>query len=195
MITRYGRSTRRRLLDEGSRLPLWTRNTTQVPPPDPKPKPTGPTGPPVAKRRASARVFITFGIAILAGVLLLVFIVRTASKPGSKVRLGSNLYQVGPTRNLAETISKDGPVLNQALTKGGPDIYIQHLGNDPEIGWRVFEAQVPGSGRQCTLQWQAAAQQFLDPCTKKTYPADGTGLKGYTTVVAGGRLAIDLRSS
>src|SRR4051794_27031551 len=151
MITRYGRCTRRRLLDGGSRFPLWTRNTTQVPPPDPKPKPTGPTGPPVAKRRASARVFVTFGIAIVAGVLLLVFIVHTASKPSSKVHLGSNLYQVGPTKSLADTIAKDGPVLNQALIKGGPDIFIQHLGSDPEVGWRVFEAQVAGSSRQCTL--------------------------------------------
>ena len=31
----------------------------------------------------------------------------------------------------------------------------------------------------CAVQWVADQQQFKDPCTGKTYPADGTGLTQY----------------
>src|SRR5437660_7179336 len=167
MITRYGRCTRRCLLDEGCRFPLWTRNTTQVPSIDPKPN-AGPTGQPVQKRRGSWRVVITFGLAVVAGVLLLVFIVHTASKPGSKVSLGSDTYQVGRTAPLADEIAKQGPGLNPALMQGGPDIYIQHLGWDPDTGWRVFEARASGAGRQWTLQWQGTSQRCGEAGTQKT---------------------------
>ena len=165
-----------------------------MPSPDPKPSATR-TGPPVQRRRGSTPIVLSFAIAVVVGVMLLWFIVHVASKPGSKVHLGADVYQVGPTKTLAAEIAKHGPILNPALIQGGPDIYIQHLGSDPDTGWKVFEARAAGTCRQCTVQWQAAGQQFLDPCDHRTYPADGTGLRAYATTVENGRLAVDLRAS
>ena len=40
-------------------------------------------------------------------------------------------------------------------------------------------AQAPGAARECQLQWEAASESFLDPCSGRRFPADGEGLTRY----------------
>jgi hypothetical protein len=144
--------------------------------------------------RRSTGVVLTAIIAVAAGVMLIVFVVNQSSKPGTDINLGTHVFQVGKAAPLAKEIAQRGPVLNQALTSGGPDIYVQHVGADPLAGWHAFDAQAAGQPRRCTLVWQAGSSQFRDPCNGQLFPADGTGLRSYRMAVTDGQLTIDFRA-
>ena len=133
-------------------------------------------------------------IALIVGVMLIVFVVGHSGKSNTKVSFGStDLFEAGQADRLARNIAKDGPVFYRALTSGGPDIYLQHVGADAFSGWHAFEARVPGSERKCTLVWQPPTSNFLEPCSRQPYPADGTGLIQYrATVDKKGALIVDL---
>jgi hypothetical protein len=150
------------------------------------------SGPRPARRRTSA---LLIGIlALLTAVLVTVFVLRLARSPGSKVQLGTDQFQVGKADRLARPVAGGGPLLFQALRGGELDIFVQHLGPDSRQGWSAFEAHAPGASRRCQLRWQPPGQQFLDPCTQRLYPADGTGLTRYaTTVTVKGEVVVDLR--
>ena len=66
-------------------------------------------------------------------------------------------------------------------------------GTDELAGWKAFAAVPPGSPIECAVQWRSDAQQFQDPCTGKTYAADGAGLTPYRVAISPDReLVIDL---
>ena len=109
--------------------------------------------------------------------------------------MGDDEFEVGEAVTLAARIEADGaPLLFQDLLVGGSrDIYVNHVGGDPEIGWVAFDARVPGSGRECTLEWDAEHALFVDPCTEDTFPADGGDLPHYPIrVTDDGLLIVDL---
>jgi hypothetical protein len=134
-------------------------------------------------------------IALIVGVMLIVFVVKQSGKSNTKVSFGpAQSFEAGRVRPLADEIAKHGPVFYRALTNGGPDIYLQHVGADAFSGWHAFDARVPGAERKCTLVWQTASSTFQDPCTKQTFPADGAGLTQYKTTVNGDSLTVDLRT-
>jgi hypothetical protein len=150
------------------------------------------TAPRPARRRTSA---LLIGIlAVLTAVLVIVFVLRLARSPGSKVQLGTDQFQVGKADSLARPVASGGPLLFQALRGGSLDIFVQHLGTNSRQGWLAFEAHGPGQPRRCQLRWQPYSQQFADPCNQQRYPADGTGLTAFaTTVTDKGEVVVDLR--
>jgi hypothetical protein len=134
-------------------------------------------------------------IALIVGVMLILFVVSRSGKSNTKVSFGpTQEFEAGRVEPLADNIAKHGPVFYRALTSGGPDIYLQHVGPDAFSGWHAFDARVSGAERKCTLVWQAASSTFEDPCTNQTFPADGAGLTQYKTTVTGDRLTVDLRT-
>ena len=83
---------------------------------------------------------------------------------------------------FAKAIRRDGPILfkDPLTSKPGRELYVQHLGDDEEKGWIAVEAYSPGERKlACLLTWDAKAYEFVDPCSKERYPADGTGLRVY----------------
>jgi hypothetical protein len=134
-------------------------------------------------------------IAIVLGVGALVGIALLTSSGSTEVRLGDDEFEVGEAATLAALIDRDGaPLLFQDLLVGGSrDIYVNHVGDDAEIGWVAFDARLPGSGRECTLVWEVGREVFLDPCTDDTFPADGGDLPHYPIrVTDDGALVVDL---
>jgi hypothetical protein len=134
-------------------------------------------------------------LAVLAAVLLLVFVLRLSRSPQTKVQLGTDTFEVGRVDQIAPRVAEGGPLLFQALRGAALDIYVQHLGTDTAHGWLAFEAHRPGALRRCVAVWQPPQRAFVDSCDHVTYPADGTGLEHYAVTVAGGKLAVDLRQS
>ena len=132
--------------------------------------------------------------AVILGVMLVVFVVQQSGKPSSDISFGATVFEAGQVEPLARAIAKDGPVFYRAPNNRGPDIYVQHVGSDPRAGWHAFDARGEGQDRTCTLTWQPAEQKFLEPCSKATLPADGTGMRQYRTAVLGDRLTIDFRN-
>jgi hypothetical protein len=136
-------------------------------------------------------------LAVIFAVLVLLFVLHLARQPGAKVNLGSHEFSVGRADKIAPAIQRaKSPLLFQALRSGAPDIYLQHLGNNPDHGWSAFAATAPGEARSCQLRWIYARAQFDDPCTGQTYGPTGAGLDQYAVRVDPSRTVIvDLRQS
>ncbi len=105
------------------------------------------------------------------------------------------MFRAGQVERLAAAIARDGPIaIPDASPDRARDIYLQHMGEAPEVGWLAFAAQVLGAERRCLLQWVPPDAEFRDPCSERRYPADGEGLTQYHTTVTDGMLTVDLRS-
>ena len=127
-------------------------------------------------------------VVVFGGVALL------AGSGGVEVRLGDDVFRAGQVERLAAAIAAEGPIaIPDASPERARDIYLQHLGETPEVGWLAFAAQAPGAERTCLLQWDPAGAELVDPCSDRRYPADGEGLTQYPTAVADGVLTVDLR--
>ena len=132
-------------------------------------------------------------IALLLAVLVIGFVLRLARQPGARVNLGTSEFELGKADVFARAIAKSGPLRFQRLRSGAPDIFVQHLGGDDTRGWVAFATTAVGEPRKCQLVW-GTDQQFSDPCSHKTYPADGTGLTQYAARVdPAGKVFVNLR--
>lgn len=135
---------------------------------------------------------------ILLGVVVVVLLIGAmglisvlASEGVVEPQFGERV--VGPynAEDLAARVADDGPILfADASGNRSLDVYVQHLGGDPDEGWSAFLARGPGvEDRNCTLEWDD--DRFVDPCNGATFPADGTGLKQFTIRVEDGSLYVD----
>ena len=143
----------------------------------------------------AARRSVLLGLAgVVAGFALFGGIALLAGSGGVDVRLGDDVFVAGQVDRLAAAVERDGPIaIPDASPRRERDLYLQHLGESPEVGWLAFSAQAPGAERRCLLQWLPVEEGFVDPCSSQRYPADGEGLVQYPTMVEEGRLTVDLR--
>jgi hypothetical protein len=126
--------------------------------------------------------------------LLVWSVVRFASQNPEKANLGDPVFNVGSAERLSKEIDDDGPFLFQdPLSLGrGRNLYIQHLGDDPNAGWSAIEARLPDS-EACAVTWDLEREEFVD-CRSATHPPDGKGLTTYPGVVDNGQVRVDLRT-
>jgi hypothetical protein len=156
---------------------------------------------PVARRRrVDARSALVVGASGVIVVLVLgAMVVYLAGRDDIQVRLGDDRFQDINAESVARKIAEDGPIIYQDLAGGSRDIYVQHLGDDPEQGWLAFDVRPAGEARECALTWQVDEQQFVDngACSAAfTFPPDGTGLAQYpATVNDDGKVVIDLNAA
>jgi len=138
------------------------------------------------------RAAVLTGIAgVVAGILVFVGILSLVGSGKAKSHLGSAVFKVGKAKNQAVIVERDGPLLFADPLEKGRDIYLNDLGQNH---WAALEVHPPGEPKSCTVKWQAASHTFRDPCSGRTYPADGTGLVRYSaTVDKSGDLVVDLR--
>lgn len=132
------------------------------------------------------------GIAVVVVLLAAMGLLSWLTSEGAvDVQLGDR--EAGPydTRDLADEIDDRGPfLLADASPNRSLDVYVQHLGDDPDEGWLAFLARAPGQDdRSCSLEWRV--DEFVDPCTGATFPADGTGLEQFSTRVRDGAVYVD----
>jgi hypothetical protein len=149
---------------------------------------------------AQALVPVLVGLGFIAVLGLAVWGVAAwlghTAGPNSKVQvnLGEDTFNVGPADQRADEIARRGPLLFPGLVAADEGyIVVNHSGTNDVSGWVAFAAVPPGSRVECAVQWQANALQFTDPCTGRTYAADGAGLQQYrVSVNADHELVIDL---
>lgn len=159
-------------------------NTTQVP-----------SAPHPAARRSPTRLLVVTVIGIGLAGLLVWSVVKFASQNPEKANLGDPVFNVGGAERLSKEIDDRGPFLFQdPLSLGrGRNLYIQHLGDDPETGWSAIEARLPDD-EACAVTFDRDREEFVD-CRSDTHPPDGDGLVTYPGVVTGGRVRVDLRTA
>jgi hypothetical protein len=133
-------------------------------------------------------------VGVAAGVALVWGMSRLASTGEVTVQLGDDTFEAGDPAGMSRIIARDGPILYADAAGGRRDIWLQHLGADPGRGWYAFDAHRPGTGRDCTLQWQPAAAVFTDPCDGAIIEAHGDGLPGYEVRIEDGELIVDLNA-
>jgi hypothetical protein len=125
------------------------------------------------------------GLVLGVGLLLVLFVFaipRLTESGDIRVNLGPGALSLGNAHVKAEVVA-DGPLLFPDVAGGQRDIYVQHTGDDPLTGWTAFDARKPGTGRECTLEWDGDARLFRDPCDGSTVPADGGDLPSYKVEV------------
>lgn len=155
--------------------------------------------PRVRNRRRTRAVVVASITGVALTALLMLFVVQFASRRPDDVNLGDKRFVVGRADRFAERIDEqDSPILfkDPLTSRPGRELYVQHLGDDVKKGWLAVEAYAPGQRRlECILQWDRARDEFRDPCSKATFPADGAGLRTYPGEVdERGAVVIDLRT-
>jgi hypothetical protein len=131
-------------------------------------------------------------LAFAAGLLFLV--VRYASRNPEQVNLGPKVFRVGSATRLARAVEEGGPFLFKDPLNREREVFVQHLGEDPNAGWSAIRAYASRETLDCLLRWERDPKRFVDPCTSRSYPADGAGLTIYPAQVERGVVSVDLRS-
>lgn len=100
---------------------------------------------------------------------------------------------------VAAEIADRGPIFfPDASPARRRDIFVQHLGETPEVGWLAFSAFAPDqTDRDCALIWRRPSQLFEDPCTGETFTPEGDGLEQYEVEIDedAGELYVDLEGA
>lgn len=106
---------------------------------------------------------LTFAVvAVVVGLGAGFLMLRLADSGRVDVRLGDAEFRAGSAESFSDDIAEGGPLLFQDLNSDR-DIFIQHLGEDPNRGWLVFETRWAGSPSSCSLIWEAVSRQFVPP--------------------------------
>jgi hypothetical protein len=156
---------------------------------------------PVARGpRVDARSALVVGASgVVVALVILGIVLFLASRDDIQVRLGDDRFQDYDAESGADEIASRGPILFPDPANRGRDIYLQHLGDDPEQGWFAFDARPLGEGRDCFLQWEPETRTFVDNgrCSRAfTFPENGEGLPQYpATVNDDGKVVVDLNSA
>lgn len=137
-----------------------------------------------------AAILVAVG-GVLAGLLLFFAVVNVVGS--GKVRSeGTERFVLGKADALAGTVARQGPLLLPDPLGRGRDVWVQHLGASD---WRTFDAHPPGSPARCVVRWEAGRRLFVDSCSGREHPADGSGLVSFPTEIdEDGQVVIDLRS-
>jgi hypothetical protein len=134
-------------------------------------------------------------VALVVAIAIGVTLVELSRSGTVKSQLGSTTFLAGRTRDYAPQIASQGPILLPDPLGGARNVYLQHLGPDPRLGWVTIVAVPPGEAAKCVVRWQQSDRRFHDPCSDRTYPADGAGLTRYPSVaLPSDRIRIDLRT-
>lgn len=121
--------------------------------------------------------------AVGAAVGFLLLVLWVTDRGGVEIALGDDVFQAGRVGVLAEEIDENGPIIYADLIGGRQNIIVQHIGNDPETGWFVFDLVRQGSTDNCQLEWVAAIDKFRDECDGTEFPATGFGQPTYPITI------------
>jgi hypothetical protein len=145
------------------------------------------------RKQRSRKVVAATVLAVVMATVLGMLTLRFASRNPDKANLGSSVFKF-EARRLAREVDRDGPFLLKDPLNREREVYVQHLGDNPETGWITIRAYGSRVALECLLRWDNRRREFIDPCGNRTYPADGEGLVTYPTRVEAGRVNVDLRS-
>lgn len=150
---------------------------------------------PVAKSQGHAgKALLIAGVSV-ALLLGLAFLVATAASKGDvDIQLGDDRFNAGQVESIADAIDDgDGlPFLFQDLVGGDRNLFVQHRGDDPDVGWVAYGAFVP-EDPECRVDIDRVSKVLVNSCDPaETFPLDGSGLRYYPVTVEDGRLYVDI---
>jgi len=150
---------------------------------------------PVAQSQGHAgKALLIAAVGVIVALGLAFLVAQAASRGDVDIKLGDDRFDAGQTERLAKAIDTgDGlPFLYPDLVNRDRNIFVNHLGDDPETGWVAFSAFDPDDP-DCAIEIDREAKTLVNACARDvTYPLGGTGLRFYPTTVESGRVYVDL---
>lgn len=82
----------------------------------------------------------------------------------STERLAPSILQIGSAQGAAQIVAEDGPVLFPGLdtTTGERTLVLDHQGDDPTRGWRIYYAYPAGEDPSCAVEQIVGTREFVD---------------------------------
>ncbi|MEQ8842454.1 MAG: hypothetical protein RIB98_15835 [Acidimicrobiales bacterium] len=156
-------------------------------------------GPQISARSAVIVGITGVVIALLLGAM--VFWVARSSET-VQVQLGDTQFDAGFIGRQSEEIAARGPILYaDAGSQGQRDIYVQHIGDDPEVGWLAFSVRRPADPRDCSAAWDPDRRTFTlqsstdVACDIVTFNELGCGLERFPVGVVGEKIIVYLNET
>ncbi len=141
------------------------------------------------------------GITVLAAIALFLWIIAAYISDGdveTSDRLAPDRFTVASVETAAAEVADNGPILFPGLntTTGERSIVLDHEGDEPEAGWRIYFAYPADSDPSCAVTQIQGTAQFVD-CTDRQVPVTDLAppTPGFNPVVEDGVLYIDLRAT
>ncbi len=132
---------------------------------------------------------------LLGGMVLWV----SNSSDAIELNLGDRVFDAGFVGRQSEEISARGPILYaDAGSSGQRDLFLQHIGDDPDSGWLAFSARRVGDPRDCSAVWDRDDRIFEltssteVECDTVTFSELGCGLFRYPAEVIDGKVTVFL---
>jgi hypothetical protein len=111
-------------------------------------------------------------------------------------RLSSPTYEVGDIDVVSEIIASGGPVILPDLrdTSGSRTIVLDHSGDDPRFGWRVYFAHPADRDLSCKVEQVRGTREFTD-CGGRTMSVEELAPAAGVAPIVSDVVVIDLRGA
>ena len=132
---------------------------------------------------------VTAGVLAVATAALVLFLVlKLATSPDAKVKLGPDVFDVGPVDKVAREVDANGPLGFRDPVNGQVNIWVDHLGGRRFV---ALEDDLPGG---CRLVLDRDARALRNSCTHARVGTSPPPTTSYATRVDSRRhLLVDLR--
>jgi hypothetical protein len=137
------------------------------------------------------------GLAFFAvlGLLLWGVAALIADNPGEvNERLAETTFEVGRVDTLSEIIAEEGPLIFPDLVRAGGTrtVVLDHTGDDPRVGWRVFFGYPADRDLECKVTQVRGTRDFTD-CDGRTLAVEALAPAAGVTPLISDVVVIDLR--
>lgn len=111
-------------------------------------------------------------------------------------RLAADVFEVGDVDTLSSIIAANGPLLFPDLARSGGHraLVLDHTGDDPATGWRVYYAFPADRDLTCKVTQVRGTRQFTD-CDGRTIDVEDLAPPVGVNPVVGDTVIIDLRGA
>ena len=137
---------------------------------------------------------IVFFALFFAGLWVVAGTINDRAEPTDAV--ANKVFEVGKVDSMAKAIADDGPLLFPDLKSpdGVRSIVLDHTGNDPANGWRVYYGYPADRDFTCLVTHERGSRQFTD-CEGRTLTVDDLQLPESVRPIVENRktLYVDLR--
>lgn len=137
---------------------------------------------------------IVFFVVFFLGLWVVAETITNRADSGDAI--ANKVFEVGKVEPLARSVAKDGPLLFPDLKSpdGVRSIVLDHTGDDPATGWRVYYGYPADRDSTCLVTHQQGSRTFTD-CDERTLTVDDLTLPASVRPIVENRktLYVDLR--
>ena len=126
---------------------------------------------PLARAVVPVLAGIVFFVLFFLGLWFVAATINSRADTGDAI--ANKVFQVGKVEVMAKSVAKDGPLLFPDLKSpdGVRSIVLDHTGDDPATGWRVYYGYPADRDSTCLVTHEQGSRNFTD-CEGRTLTVD-----------------------